>query len=246
MGSNKDQGEVGTGNSPRRVSGKRKRGRSASKHKKVERSNKNKHPNNKRRYKITSSSSSTEKFSSPKRHKSQRKKRNYHNCSSWPYSSLESSVTRSREGSLGRRFQVISEEDKFRYNLPTNRAKDANAHFESYVKEADLKQQILTENLVPDNLDQLKKLDHFVFDILKDKRKQKDMDMDSTLEKVQSKNVCVRGSLPKFWMILVEARGFKKSRYPLIWILLEPTLNKQCSCWARPTITSHILEGITF
>ena len=168
MGSNKDQGEVGTGNSPRRVSGKRKRGRSASKHKKVERSNKNKHPNNKRRYKITSSSSSTEKFSSPKRHKSQRKKRNYHNCSSWPYSSLESSVTRSREGSLGRRFQVISEEDKFRYNLPTNRAKDANAHFESYVKEADLKQQILTENLVPDNLDQLKKLDHFVFDILKD------------------------------------------------------------------------------
>ena len=216
MGSNKDQGEVGTGNSPRRVSGKRKRGRSASKHKKVERSNKNKHPNNKRRYKITSSSSSTEKFSSPKRHKSQRKKRNYHNCSSWPYSSLESSVTRSREGSLGRRFQVISEEDKFRYNLPTNRAKDANAHFESYVKEADLKQQILTENLVPDNLDQLKKLDHFVFDILKDKRKQKDMDMDSTLEKVQSKNVCVRGSLPKFWMILVEARGFKKSRYPLI------------------------------
>ena len=216
MGSNKDQGEVGTGNSPRRVSGKRKRGRSASKHKKVERSNKNKHPNNKRRYKITSSSSSTEKFSSPKRHKSQRKKRNYHNCSSWPYSSLESSVTRSREGSLGRRFQVISEEDKFRYNLPTNRAKDANAHFESYVKEADLKQQILTENLVPDNLDQLKKLDHFIFDILKDKRKQKDVDMDSTLEKVQSKNVCVRGSLPKFWMILVEARGFKKSRYPLI------------------------------
>ena len=216
MGSNKDQGKVGTGNSPRGVSGKRKRGRSATKHKKAERSNKNKHPNNKRRYKITSSSSSTEKFSSPKRHKSQRKKRNYHNCSSWPYSSLDSSVTRSREGSLGRRFQVISEEDKFRYNLPTNRAKDANAHFESYVKEADLKQQILTENLVPYNLDQLKKLDHFVFDILKDKRKQKDMDMDSTLEKVQSKNVCVRGSLPKFWMILVEARGFKKSRYPLI------------------------------
>ena len=125
-------------------------------------------------------------------------------------------MTRSREGSLGRRFQVISEEDKFRYNLPTDRAKDANAHFETYVKEADLKQQILTENLVPDNLDQVKKLDHFVFDILKDKRKQKDMDMDSTLEKVQSKNVCVRGSLPKFWMILVEARGFKKSRYPLI------------------------------
>ena len=34
MGSNKDQGEVGTGNSPKGVSGKRKRGRNAIKHKK--------------------------------------------------------------------------------------------------------------------------------------------------------------------------------------------------------------------
>ena len=34
MGSNKDQGEVGTGNSPKGVSGKRKRGRNATKHKK--------------------------------------------------------------------------------------------------------------------------------------------------------------------------------------------------------------------
>ena len=150
MGSNKDQGKVGTGNSPRGVSGKRKSGRSATKHKKAERSNKNKHPNNKRHYKSNSSSSSTENFSpSPKILKSQRKKRKYHLYhlqrsssffSSWPSSSLESSVTRNREGPLGRRFQVISEEDKFRYNLPTDRAKDANAHFETYVKEADLKQ----------------------------------------------------------------------------------------------------------
>ena len=29
----------------------------------------------------------------------------------------------------------------------------------------------------------------------------------------------------------------KKSRYPLIWIILEHILNKQCSCWARPAIT---------
>ena len=48
------------------------------------------------------------------------------------------------------------------------------------MKEADLKQQILTENPVPDNLDQVKKLDNFVRDILKDKCRQKDLDMDST------------------------------------------------------------------
>ena len=40
MGSNKDQGEVSTRNSPRGVFRKRKRGRSATKHKKAKRSNK--------------------------------------------------------------------------------------------------------------------------------------------------------------------------------------------------------------
>ena len=50
----------------------------------------------------------------------------------------------------------------------------ANTHFETFVKEVDLKKKILTENPVPDNLDQVKKLDDFVCDILKDKRKQKD------------------------------------------------------------------------
>ena len=53
------------------------------------------------------------------------------------------------------------------------------------MKEADLKQQILIENPVPDNLDEVKKLDDFVYDILKDKRKQKDLGMIATLEKIQ-------------------------------------------------------------
>ena len=46
MGSNKDQGEVGTGNSHKGVSGKRKRGRSCIKHKKAKKSYKNKHSKN--------------------------------------------------------------------------------------------------------------------------------------------------------------------------------------------------------
>ena len=147
MGSYKDQGEFGTENSHREVSGNWKRGWSVTKHKKVKRSNKNKHSKNKRRYRSTSSSSSTEKSSpSPKRHKSQRKNRKHRkrlsssSCSSSPSSSSECSETRSRDGSLGSRFEVISEEDKFRYNLPTDMVEYANTLFETYVKEADLKQ----------------------------------------------------------------------------------------------------------
>ena len=60
-----------------------------------------------------------------------------------------------------------------------------NTHFEAYVKEADLKQQILMTNVVPDNLDKVKKLEDFVRGILKDKQKQKDLDMDFIFEKIQ-------------------------------------------------------------
>ena len=57
IGSNKDQGEVGTGNSAKGVSEKPKRGRSATKHKKTKKSYKNKLSKSKRRYRSTSSSS---------------------------------------------------------------------------------------------------------------------------------------------------------------------------------------------
>ena len=82
-GSTKDQGEVGTRISPKRVYEKLKRGRSATKHKNAENSYKNKYSKSKSCYRSTSSSSSTDKSPpSPKRHKSQRKKRKHRKCSS--------------------------------------------------------------------------------------------------------------------------------------------------------------------
>ena len=106
--------------------------------KKAKRSNKNKHLKNKDCYRSTSSSLSTEKSSpSPKRHKLWRKKCMHRKClssssfSSLLSSSLESSETRSRSGLLGSQFQVISEEDKFRYNLPTDMTEYANTPFKT-------------------------------------------------------------------------------------------------------------------
>ena len=91
-------------------------------------------------------------------------------------------------------------------------AEYANTHFETYVKEADLKQQIVMENPVPDNLDQVKKLDDFVRDILKDQRKQKDLDMDVTFRKIQSKNTSVMSPLSKLWMLVGEANRSKEKQ----------------------------------
>ena len=71
------------------------------------------------------------------------------------------------------------------------------------------------ENPVPDNLDPVKKLDDFVRDILKDKRKQKYLDMDVTFEKIQSKNACVMGPLSKLWMLVEESRRSKEKQIPI-------------------------------
>lgn len=80
----------------------------------------------------------------------------------------------------------------------------AKTHFEIYVKETDLKQQILIENLVPDNLDQVKILDGFSCDILKDSANKNIWTWDSTFERIQSKNACVG---PSFKVVHVSRRG---------------------------------------
>ena len=45
----------------------------------------------------------------------------------------------------------------------------------------------------------MKTLDDFVKDILKDKKKQKDLDFDSVLEKIQGRNRSIMGPLSKIW-----------------------------------------------
>ena len=47
-------------------------------------------------------------------------------------------------------------------------AKYANSHFNQYVQERDLKASILTENPVHSNITEVKKLDEFMFYLLKE------------------------------------------------------------------------------
>ena len=63
--------------------------------------------------------------------------------------------------------------------------------------DADIKQQILLTNPVPENLNKAKKLGEFVKDILKEKHKQKDVDQDATFKRIQSKSIDVMGPLSK-------------------------------------------------
>ena len=78
-------------------------------------------------------------------------------------------------------------------------AQYANVNFNTYIKEVDLIKVILIKIPVPENLSLVKTLDVFVLDILKDKKKQKDLDFDNTLEKIECRNRSVMGPLSKVW-----------------------------------------------
>ena len=70
-----------------------------------------------------------------------------------------------------------------------------------------LKEAILCQNPVPDNLDNVKKLDDFLKDILKEKRKTNEKNIENILEKFQCKTVDVMGPLSKLWNVLKGANG---------------------------------------
>ena len=101
----------------------------------------------------------------------------------------------------------MTENEKFKWKLPKSIANYANKYFEEYVPEDSLKEAILCKNLVPDNLDNVKTLDDFLRDILKEKRKTNEQNIENVLEKLQRKTADVMGPLSKLWNILEGAKG---------------------------------------
>ena len=85
-------------------------------------------------------------------------------------------------------------------------AQYANVNFDTYIKETDLIKAVLNKSPVPENINPVKTLDDFVKDILKDKKKQKDLDFDNVLEKIQGRNQSVIGPLSKIWTAVEPAR----------------------------------------
>ena len=85
-------------------------------------------------------------------------------------------------------------------------AQYANVNFNTHIKEADLIKTVLIKNPAPENINPVKTLDDFVKDILKDKKKQKDIDFDNVLEKIQGRNRSVMGPLSKIWTAVDSTR----------------------------------------
>ena len=58
-----------------------------------------------------------------------------------------------------KRFNILNQDNQFKWVLPDDVAKYVNFHFNKYVQERDLKESILTKNPVPSNNTEVKKLE---------------------------------------------------------------------------------------
>ena len=85
-------------------------------------------------------------------------------------------------------------------------AQYANGSLETYIWETDLIKAVLIKTPVPENINHVKTLDDFVKNILKDKKKLKDLNFCKILEKNQGRNRWVMGSLSKIWTAVEWAR----------------------------------------
>ena len=78
--------------------------------------------------------------------------------------------------------------------------------FRSVRSKGNLKEAILCQNPVPNNLDNVKKLDDFLRDILKKKHKINEQNIENNLEKLHRKTVDVMSRLSKLCNILEGAK----------------------------------------
>ena len=163
-----------------------------------------------------SSSSKSKKRYKRKAHQRRRKQKRKRESSSSDSSSDSSSSNSSDESDVAdveenpiKRFKITPEEDKYKWNLPKGMAIYANTHFEEYIPDKDIKEAVLSENPVPENIDPVKKLDDFLKDLLIEKQKNFGKQWDHVLEKIQRKTTDVMGPLSKVWSILEDAKNSK-------------------------------------
>ena len=103
------------------------------------------------------------------------------------------------------RFCVVNPEDQFKWKLSEAMGEYANEHLNIIIQEKDLKESILKTIPVLSNLQQVRQMDEFMAQILKEKRQKFLHQQDAIYEKVQRKNMDVMGPLCKLWESLETA-----------------------------------------
>ena len=77
-----------------------------------------------------------------------------------------------------------------------------------------MKEAILTQSPVPENIDTVKKIDDFLKDLLKEKKKTSEQNLENIFEKLQNKTRDAMGPLAKLWKILEDAKQAEDEAVP--------------------------------
>ena len=115
------------------------------------------------------------------------------------------------DGPNTKRFRIITKEEEYKWSLPQDMASYANDNSEKYIPEKDVKEAILIKIPRPENLDPAKKLDDYLQELLKQKKRPQDIAIDNTLEKVQDKVLDMMGPLSKPWVIVEQVNSSSAS-----------------------------------
>ena len=142
------------------------------------------------------------------------------------------------------RFKAILEEAQNNWKVPDEMAKYAKKCFEKYVSDKELKDSITLNSPVPTNLPKAKNMDDFFTELLEDQTKKKEIALDDTFKKLQSKILTVIGPFSKVWYTIEESldggsRKFdveKMSQYIDQTILLIGQVFNSLSCSRRMNV----------
>ena len=128
---------------------------------------------NSRKQKVSTSGEDSDSLSTDSSSRANKKKKAKRRRHLQPTSSSSSTDSDSSadEKSHNDRFKIITESEKRKWELPKSMGNYAKKYFKEHIPEDSLKEATICQNPVPDNLDNVKKLDDFFRDILKEKRK---------------------------------------------------------------------------
>ena len=85
------------------------------------------------------------------------------------------------------RFEVIPEEPQNNWEVPDEMAKYAKKYFEKYASDKELKDSITLNSPVPTNLPKAKTMNDYFVELLEDQKKKKEIALDDTFKKLQTK-----------------------------------------------------------
>ena len=108
------------------------------------------------------------------------------------------------------RFRIVTQEEEHLWSLKEGMLTYVKENFEKYIPEKYIKDGILLNNPRPQNLVQAKKLDDYLITLMKDKHKTQELTVETTLEKIQNRNLDVMGPLSKLWQAVDTVTSHKE------------------------------------